>query len=267
MPYRHDALGQQTETVARAIGSMRTRLERSQPLGALARSCGFSARHFHRMFRDITGVTPARFRAALRMAEARRLLVHSSLTVGEVSWRVGYESLGTFTTQFSRLAGVSPAGFRRLMRSLQRDAVAAHLPTGGPGQPADTHRQTDGGPVLALSGAVGSGALVAGGLCPTGGLPDRPGSWTFAAGPGPVHLPGAPHPGEYAAFSVVIPAGVRVVDALVDGAPSSYLVGAVRMWLPATRGGRARVVLRHPRVTDPPVLAVTPLRWLAVPER
>jgi len=248
-----------TAAVVQAIDAMKAGLGRPLSLADIARAGMFSPFYFHRIFREITAVTPARFLAALRMAEARRLLMHSAMTVAEISWRVGYESLGTFTTQFGRLVGVPPGRFRQLMRSLRAEPVDAVLPL------LDTFGTSSRGPVLALSGVPPQRGLVVGGLCPTGSLRERHGAWTVATGTPRVRLPDPGPPGEYAAFSVVVPAETRLVDALVDDVPGSYLLGAARIRLsrgpaPAT----VPVTLRHPRPTDPPVLAVAPLRWLAM---
>jgi AraC-like DNA-binding protein len=243
--------------VARAIESMKAGLGHPQPLTDLARTGMFSPFYFHRMFREVTGMTPARFLAGLRMAEARRLLLYSSMTVARIGSAVGYTSLGTFTTQFMRLLGLSPGCFREVVRSLGDEPVGARL---------SAVRAWSGsrcGPVVALAGAPGSAALVVVRLFPAG-QGRGPGSWAIAAETARVRLPAAAEPGEYAAFSVVVPAEVRLTDAFVDDLPDSYLIGAARVRL--SHGGElpqaARMVLRRPRPTDAPVLAVTPLRWL-----
>jgi hypothetical protein len=48
------------------------------------------------------------------MAAAKRLLLTTDLSVTEVCLEIGYQSLGTFTTQFHQLVGVSPRDLRRL---------------------------------------------------------------------------------------------------------------------------------------------------------
>jgi len=237
---------------------MRADLGRARPLDELARSARLSPFHFHRVFREITAVTPARFLAALRIAEARRLLVYTTMTVGEVSWRVGYESLGTFTTLFGALLGVSPARFRRLMRALYDKPVAALLPAI---RAADSVLR---GPPVNLLGRFRSTDLVISGLSPAGSLPKCPGAWTVTAGAGPVRLPGLPASGECAAYSVVVAGETKVADAFVDEVPGSYLQGGTRLRLPVRTGAEAYIPLRSPGPTDPPLLAVTSLRWLAM---
>jgi len=104
-----------TEAVRRAIASMRESLAQPVHLADHAAAGMYSRFHFHRVFRDITGATPARYLAALRMHRAKELLAFSDHTVTSISSMVGYESLGTFTTQFGRLVGVTPGRLRRLI--------------------------------------------------------------------------------------------------------------------------------------------------------
>src|SRR5947209_13544286 len=87
--------------VERVIDLMDQRAtDRPPSLREMADAAVFSPFHFHRLFNRLTGVPPGRFLSAVRLATARRLLVESGLRVTDVCFEVGYESLGTFTTQF-----------------------------------------------------------------------------------------------------------------------------------------------------------------------
>jgi AraC family transcriptional regulator len=68
--------------------------------------------HFSRMFADATGVTPGRFLTAVRLFEAKRLLLTTSLNVSDIVCSVGYSSVGTFTSRFSRAVGMTPTQYR-----------------------------------------------------------------------------------------------------------------------------------------------------------
>jgi AraC family transcriptional regulator len=104
-----------SEAVLRSIGTMRENLGEELSLRTLARSAWLSPFHFHRVFHRLTDSTPARFLAAWRIAEAKRRLAYSEDSVTDVCMHVGYASLGTFTSQFTRVVGVSPGRFRRLV--------------------------------------------------------------------------------------------------------------------------------------------------------
>lgn len=107
-------MGQTIEQVmSRVIESMYERVGDELTVEELARTAMYSKFHFSRMFRRATGVSPGRFLSTLRFQEAKRLLAGTSLSVAEISNRVGYSSLGTFSTRFKRFVGVTPTEYRR----------------------------------------------------------------------------------------------------------------------------------------------------------
>src|SRR4051794_13944160 len=92
--------------VRRAIVSMRADVSRQLGIEDLARVALLSTAHFSRTFRRVTGIPPGRFLTAVRLQEAKRLLASTSLHIAEVSGRVGYRSVGTFSSRFTRSVGV-----------------------------------------------------------------------------------------------------------------------------------------------------------------
>jgi AraC family transcriptional regulator len=100
--------------VDKVIAAMHERIDRPFTLDEMARIAYLSPFYLNRVFRQLTGLPPRRFHTALRIAAAKRLLLTTDLSVTEVCLDVGYQSLGTFTTQFHELVGVSPRQLRRL---------------------------------------------------------------------------------------------------------------------------------------------------------
>src|SRR5918999_867311 len=81
----------------------------------MARSVMYSKFHFTRMFQSAVGVPPGRFLTGVRIQEAKRLLLSTSLTVKEIAGRVGYSSVGTFSTKFKSSVGFSPTAYRAVV--------------------------------------------------------------------------------------------------------------------------------------------------------
>lgn len=79
-------------------------------LAALARVSRF---HFHRLFSATYGKTPAAYLTQRRIERAQDLLRATNLTVTEVCTAVGYSSLGSFSSTFTRIVGESPREFHR----------------------------------------------------------------------------------------------------------------------------------------------------------
>src|SRR5271165_2573484 len=94
--------------VERAIRHMRSNLDAPLDLGQLAHIAAVSKFHFVRVFDEVTGTTPRHFLSCLRMQRAKELLLKTRSSITDVCMEVGYSSLGTFSTTFSELVGVSP---------------------------------------------------------------------------------------------------------------------------------------------------------------
>ncbi|MGD3110949.1 helix-turn-helix transcriptional regulator [Streptomyces sp. YGL11-2] len=96
---------------------VRDRIDReyAQPLNveALARGVNMSAGHLSRQFRAAYGESPYAYLMTRRIERATALLRRGDLSVTEVCFAVGCASLGTFTTRFTELVGMSPGAFRR----------------------------------------------------------------------------------------------------------------------------------------------------------
>ncbi len=81
-------------------------------LDALAATAGVSKYHFLRCFAATFGKTPALYLAERRIERAQDLLRATNLTVTEVCMLIGYSSLGSFSSRFRQLVGVSPSEYQ-----------------------------------------------------------------------------------------------------------------------------------------------------------
>src|SRR5687768_3444905 len=81
-------------------------------LAAMAREAGCSRFHFLRSFQAAFGETPGRYLTQRRIERARDLLRATNLTVAEICHLVGYSSIGSFSSRFSDVMGVSPTRYR-----------------------------------------------------------------------------------------------------------------------------------------------------------
>lgn len=79
---------------------------------SIARAVGMSAGHFSRRFRDAYGEPPYSYLMTRRIERAMVLLRRRDMSVTDVCFAVGFSSLGTFSTRFSELVGVSPSMYR-----------------------------------------------------------------------------------------------------------------------------------------------------------
>lgn len=107
---------QRLDDLAR-LRRIRDRIDReyAQPLDveALARGEHISAGHLSRQFRLAYGESPYSYLMTRRIERAMALLRRGDLSVTDVCFEVGCSSLGTFSTRFTELVGMSPSTYRR----------------------------------------------------------------------------------------------------------------------------------------------------------
>ncbi|MEY9211867.1 helix-turn-helix transcriptional regulator [Thermobifida halotolerans] len=101
------------EAIQQAVLSIHKRYFDPLTLNSLASEVFVSPYHFSRVFSKTIGVTPGRYLSAIRLFEAKRLLLTTSLTVSDIVCSVGYNSVGTFTSRFTQEVGMSPTQYRR----------------------------------------------------------------------------------------------------------------------------------------------------------
>jgi AraC-like DNA-binding protein len=78
----------------------------------MARAAGLSAAHFSREFRDAFGESPHSYLLTRRLERAATLLRNTDRSVLDICTSVGLQSLGSFTTCFTRTYGLSPTAYR-----------------------------------------------------------------------------------------------------------------------------------------------------------
>jgi AraC-like DNA-binding protein len=78
----------------------------------LARAAGLSQAHFSRAFRSVFGIPPHVYLLTRRLERAAALLRSTDQSVADICMAVGFQSVGSFTTSFTRMFGKSPTAYR-----------------------------------------------------------------------------------------------------------------------------------------------------------
>src|SRR2546421_521117 len=92
----------------------------------LAGAAGLSRAHFSREFRRAFGESPHGYLLTRRLERAAALLRTTDNSVAEICFSVGLQSVGSFTTSFTRTYGASPTAYRA---AFPPAAHQARLPT------------------------------------------------------------------------------------------------------------------------------------------
>jgi AraC-like DNA-binding protein len=78
----------------------------------MAAAAGLSRAHFSREFRRTFGESPHQYLLTRRLERAASLLRMTDRSVADVCFSVGLQSVGSFTTSFTKTYGVSPIAYR-----------------------------------------------------------------------------------------------------------------------------------------------------------
>lgn len=144
-------------SVRQAVASMHKRYCDPLTLNEIAAEVFVSPYHFSRVFSRAVGVTPGKYLTSVRLFAAKRLLLTTALTVSDIVCSVGYNSVGTFTSRFTRAVGMSPTQYRD-PKVAELLVVASHeyscLPSAEEMRWARRLRPRPPGPSHSISGAI-----------------------------------------------------------------------------------------------------------------
>lgn len=256
MQQAEDTITAHRRAVERVITNARERLCEPISLQDMSRVAYISTFHFNRVFHQITGLPPAKFINAMRLDEAKRLLLNTERSITDISFEVGYNSLSTFTRRFTERVGLGPREFRYLaerITPLSVESLCAHYAelTGR----ASLHASVEG---FVDSPKPADGPIFVG-LFPTHIPQSRPAGGALLTSPGAFRIGPVPD-GTYHLLAAALP---RLADTLGYLLPDSgnLLVGTGNG--PAiVRQGRAigpfNISLRPMTLTDPPLLVSLP---------
>jgi AraC-like DNA-binding protein len=105
----------------RALRRARDQMDRdyAKPLDVptLAQTAYMSPAHFSRQFKDAFGETPYTYLMTRRVERAMTMLRRGDLSVTDVCFAVGCTSLGSFSSRFTEIVGLTPSAYRGLDHS------------------------------------------------------------------------------------------------------------------------------------------------------
>jgi len=110
--------------IQRVIFLMEEGLHQGRSASSLAKDVNLSNSRLHQVFKEETGLSPAKYLRLLRMQQAKELLETSYLSVKEVMVRVGVMDESHFVRDFKKTFGCTPAKYRERFLSEQVNEAA-----------------------------------------------------------------------------------------------------------------------------------------------
>jgi len=110
--------------VVKAVSFLRANFDQPVIVEDLAKLVNMSVSAFHRHFKSVTSMSPVQYQKALRLQEARRLMLTAMVDAGDASRRVGYLSASQFSREYGRFFGNAPT--RDIPRLREEGVRAAH---------------------------------------------------------------------------------------------------------------------------------------------
>ncbi len=110
----HTSGAQQVYRMGTVLSFLEENFAEKMSVPALAKIAHLSPRQFHRVFCQVTGVTPHQYQLQLQLKYARKLLRNSDLNIGTISEKCGFDDGCYFSKVFRKNVGASPRAYRSL---------------------------------------------------------------------------------------------------------------------------------------------------------
>ncbi|WP_371186209.1 bifunctional transcriptional activator/DNA repair enzyme AdaA [Thalassotalea maritima] len=117
------------QPIGRAVNAIVT--NPSLSVSMLAEQLQLSERQLQRLFQHQFGVSPKRFIRQQRLINARRLLLHSSLAIGDIAYIAGFTSQRSFNEHVKQTYRLSPRQIRQQASNTCENFVRIKLPYQG----------------------------------------------------------------------------------------------------------------------------------------
>lgn len=252
--HRKDTLTDRKKAVERVIANISQNLSEPLTMDEMAKIAYLSPFHFNRIFHDVTGLPPSQFLYAMRLQEAKRLLLTTKLSVTEICFEVGYNSLGTFTRRFTELVGLSPTELRRFAKEIRKFDWSGLYSEGWKGTVADSFISGE------LCTPENFEGLIFIGLFEKMIPQSKPLSGTLVTRASRYKIGRVPD-GTYNLLVAALPRSVEPLDYLLTDI-SKLLVGVGKEPIIVEQNkvsGDLDITIRTLQLTDPPILTALPL--------
>jgi AraC-like DNA-binding protein len=102
-----------SEQIEEALCHISEHAEQGIDLEAFVRKLGLSYSVFYRQFHEATKMSPTHYQQMIRLSKAKKLLCETTLRIGKIAERVGFECPYYFSRIFKAKTGMTPGEYRQ----------------------------------------------------------------------------------------------------------------------------------------------------------
>lgn len=103
------------QTIEKGIRYLQTDEKQAKSIEEIAKMCFVTPAYFRRLFREYAGMSPSEYRAKRKTEQAKTLLLHTELSVAEISYQLGYDNPSYFCRAFKKETGMAPTEYQKAM--------------------------------------------------------------------------------------------------------------------------------------------------------
>lgn len=107
-----------TKQIEKALCFIRRNPEKRISVSELAGMCSLSEPHFYTLFKQHMGITPVQHMNRMRCKEVERLLMHTDMTIEEISDSLGFSSTAFMRRTLKNTIGKTPSEIRKIQRGM-----------------------------------------------------------------------------------------------------------------------------------------------------
>ncbi|MDC7241362.1 MAG: AraC family transcriptional regulator [Spirochaetales bacterium] len=89
-------------------------------LGELSKYCGYNQEYIYRHIRKKTGMSAIGYVNNRKFERSKQMIIHTDLSLSEIAWNLGFETLQYFSRFFKEHAGISPSAYSQKVRNTIR---------------------------------------------------------------------------------------------------------------------------------------------------
>lgn len=105
--------------IARAVDYIERNLTNDIDLSACAKACGYSKYHFLRVFKEVSGMTPADYIRKRRLSEIAKRICQADTSIAEIAFAYGFNSKENFIRAFKAEHQILPTEYKLVQNSIK----------------------------------------------------------------------------------------------------------------------------------------------------